>query len=163
MPRTNIFDKTLVTTALLIFLLHFVLRIKKSPSCAPLPYKVLTSICPGTTHPWNPFILVWTVVQAFPLGGQNSWFLIGPLLFPASSDYWKGLSLENIVVLCFHPILPDFDLRFSKKEVLKVVDQSMHRHTEYPIYNMRIYTRMESWWLYKWRLLSVTNGWQQEE
>ena len=63
---------------------------------APLPCKVLTSICLGMTLKWNPIFLVWTVVEAFPLGGENSWFLIGPLLFPVSSDYWKCLWLEDV-------------------------------------------------------------------
>ena len=56
MPRTNIFGKTLVTTALLLYCCF---NKKIVPSGAPLSPWVLRVICPGYDAAAEPLIHVW--------------------------------------------------------------------------------------------------------
>ena len=66
MPWTNIFGKTLITTALLKLLLDFVLESKKQPKLCSPSLNFLLILLPGYDAVAEPVIHVWTEVEAFP-------------------------------------------------------------------------------------------------
>ena len=77
MPRTNIFGKTLVTTALLLVLLYCCFDFKKIQAALPFPHGSSVSSAPGTTRTAEPLSFRYeTDVEALPNGLQQLGVLV---------------------------------------------------------------------------------------
>ena len=135
MPRTSIFGKTLVNTALLL-VLYCCFEKRSFQAVLPFPHGSSVSSAPGTTPQRNPSFRYGTDVETLPQWCTAAWCPCCPLCGPASRGYCKVLFLVKVK---FWLPRVAFRLGLPKKLVLKVADQTMHRHTVYPMYKSKFW------------------------